>query len=107
MEVSKQEFQQGDLRSAHHILRGGADNAYNAFISVLALTDSPEAKQGLLAMVSTYADWAAVELESGDTLEAKFATCEGLKIHPRHKRLNEIKEDLSARLSPEQPAIDC
>ena len=99
LEISEQEFASGDIESAHHIMRGGPDNAYTAFASVLQLTDSPEAKQGMLRMVNDYAQWADEELKLGDTVQATFAVCEGLKIHPRHLRLNEILTDLKSGLA--------
>ena len=106
LEISEEEFARGDLQSAHHILRGGPDNAYTAFASVLALTDSLEAKQGILRMVNDYAMWADKEAEAGDASQAIFAACEGLKIHPHHLRLNEIVASLKLGL-PEEASADC
>ena len=106
LDISEQEFSRGDLQSAHHILRGGPDNAYAAFARVLELTDSPEAKQGMLRMVNDYATWADKEAEAGDTGQALFAACEGLKIHPHHLRLNDIMAELKSEL-PEGAAAGC
>lgn len=106
VEIAEQEFATGDLESAHHILRGGPDNAYAAFIRVLELTDSAEAKQGLLSMANNYALWSEQETEAGDTANAVFAACEGLKIHPRSTRLNELMKGLKPAL-PADKLFDC
>lgn len=93
--IAEAEFAAGDLASAHHILRVGADNAYSAYARVLGLVDSPEARAGVIAIVDTYADWARSLADQGDEGGANFATCEGLNIYPGHRELKELAEKLS------------
>lgn len=103
LDFARQEFAQGRLDVAHHILKGGADNAYWAFSSVLKRIDSPDAKAGMLRIVDTYAEWALETSQAGELAAAMWTACQGLSIHPRHVRLNELAHDIALRLSRTQP----
>jgi serine/threonine protein kinase len=98
LEIAEQEFAQGKLATAHHILKGGADNAYWAFSQVAERLDSSEARQGLLAIVNSYASWAA-SLREEQPLSALWAACQGASIHPEHKALKELTTELTRELN--------
>ncbi|PLW68639.1 serine/threonine-protein kinase [Pseudohalioglobus lutimaris] len=95
LEIAQAEFAAGDFASAHHILRVGADNAYSAYAGVLGLVDSPQAREGILAIIDTYAGWADTLASQGDEGGAAFATCEGLKIYPGHDDLSSLAQEMS------------
>jgi serine/threonine protein kinase len=98
MDVSRQEFESGELASALHVIAGGADNAYKAFESVLKLTPDPEARAGMLELINSVADWAEAVAREGDYEIAMDTACEGLKLHPGHERLNRLVSDYASDL---------
>ncbi len=95
LEIARREFTQGRIPAAHHILAGGADNALWAFQETAKALDSPEARDGVLSVVTTYADWSR-ELASTQPQAALWMACQGLNIHPRHRALNELAGQLAA-----------
>lgn len=99
LDYARREFERGNLDLAHHVLKGGADNAYWAFNSVLERVDSDAGKAGILSIVTTYADWAEQTFQAGALPEALWTACQGLAIHPRHVRLNDLAHDISVQLS--------
>jgi serine/threonine protein kinase len=103
LQYAQDEFNAGSLDVAHHILRGGADNAYWAFDSVLQRVDSADAKSGILEIVNLYARWAQ-QIAAEDRLpDAIWTACQGLAIHPRHVRLNELAHEVSVQLARKLP----
>jgi hypothetical protein len=86
-------FARSDAAGGHHDLRGGADNAEGAFMSVLALEPSETAARGMLQIVEAYAD-AGNQLAASDPRAALFLACQGYQMHPNHVRLRTLIENL-------------
>jgi len=106
LNVASDVFKQGDMLSANQILLEGADTARAAFMSVLKLANSEEAKQGVMKMVDLYTDWAKTRLAEGDAKGALWAACQGARVHALHPELVEVTEDARAEL-PSTEQTDC
>lgn len=91
--IADEVFNDGDILSAHQILQVGADNASAAYRSVLELTPSERAQQGMLAITALYARWADEKLESGSAVHSLWMACHGLSLHPGSTRLQEVAEE--------------
>lgn len=98
LQIASDVFDQGDILSAHQILVEGADNALGAFTSVLKLTNSEEAKQGMMNLVNLYAKWTQDKLDQGDATKALWSACHGLSVHPSSKVLLELTEEARAAM---------
>lgn len=105
--IANEEFDRGDLTTAHHILKGGADNAYWALSHVTERVDSPEARQGLLGIVKSYARWATALAEE-QPQEAMWTLCQGMALHPEHAAFKKLSRQLTRKLSTTAGAVtDC
>lgn len=105
LSIANDEFAHGNLVSAHHILKGGADNAFWALSRVAERVDSPEARQGLLEIVNSYANWATT-LQENRPQEALWMACQGISIHPEHRNLKELATKLIGELDSIQGTIN-
>ncbi len=95
LEIARQEYASGDLDTALHIMSGGADNAFRAFDNVLKRTRSAPARQGVVDMLDTYAQWAQRASASGDAEATLRITCHGLKVYPGSETLGRLQREAS------------
>ena len=104
--IARDVFEQGDMLSAHQILLAGADNARNAFMSVLQLSNSDAARQGMMDLVNLYTQWTQDKLQEGNARVALWTACHGLSVHPTHKALLDLSENARADM-PDAANTDC
>ena len=90
---ARDSFAKLDAAGGHRDLRGGADNAEGAFLSVLALTSSETAARGMLQIVEAYAEGGA-QFAASDPRTALSLACQGYEMHPNHLRLRTLIENL-------------
>ena len=75
-------------------------------MSVLKLSNSDEARQGMMGLVNLYAEWTRTKLQQGNTRVALWTACHGLSVHPTHKALIDLSEDARAGM-PDAANTDC
>ena len=92
LRIADEVFRAGDILSAHQILQVGADNASAAFRSVLALTPSVQAQQGMFDIVELYGSWAEQALADENATYALWMACHGLTIHNESRELLSLAE---------------
>ncbi|MAT92768.1 MAG: hypothetical protein CME59_09210 [Halioglobus sp.] len=106
LQVAEEVFATGDVLAAHQILQVGADNALEAFLSILRLENSEAAKNGVLALVDKYADWTQAKLDEPDPTVALWLACHGLAIHKNHRELLSLSDTARRRID-DSSNTDC
>lgn len=97
-EIAGELYAGGDVVEALHVMNDGADNAYRAYANILKRTPSEPAREGVLAMLATYAQWAVQSAADGELADAQLITCHGLRIHPDSARLRQLEQSYRSRL---------